>query len=304
MFVFLLIWVENNFVTIKALKGNEMMNRRDFAGIVSLAATGVAGLALSAPAVAQTAHGSTFDRVRSSKKLRVAGIVGTEPYYHKDIATGQWSGFCMSMAQDLAKSLEAELEIKETTWGNAVMDLQSNKIDIMFGLSPTPSRALVVEFTRPIMQNTFTLIAKSGLTAKTWAELNKPEFRVAVDIGSTHDLFARRVLPKATLIALKTPDEATIAVQTGRADAVIQVAMLSLVTVKKNPAIGKIIVPGPIVQQPTCAGVRAEDSPRFRTFVDNWLEYNRSSGVMNGWITDSLELVGIKKSDIPAGIQF
>ncbi|MCA0402100.1 MAG: transporter substrate-binding domain-containing protein [Proteobacteria bacterium] len=282
-----------------------MIKRREFAGLVGLAAGGAAA-ALSMPALAQQGGtaSSTFDRVRSTKKLRIAGIVGTEPYYHKDIATGQWSGFCMSMARDLAKALEAEVEISETTWGNAVLDLQANKIDIMFGLSPTPSRALVVEFTRPIMQNTFTIIAKAGLEPKSWEELNKPEIRIAVDIGSTHDLFARRVLPKATLIALKTPDEATLSVQTGRADAVIQVAMLSLVTVKKNPRVGKIVVPGPIVRQPTCAGVRAEDSGRFRTFVDNWLEFNRSSGVMSGWITSSLELVGVKKEDIPADIQF
>ncbi|MCP2158536.1 transporter substrate-binding domain-containing protein [Agrobacterium tumefaciens] len=281
------------------------MNRRDFGSLLGLAGAGAVATALATPAVAQAPNtGSTFERVRSSKKLRVAGIVGTEPYYHKDIATGEWSGFCMSMARDLAKSLEAEVEISETTWGNAVLDLQANKIDIMFGLSPTPSRALVVEFTRPIMQNTFTIIAKPGLEPKTWEELNKPEVRIAVDIGSTHDLFARRVLPKATLVALKTPDEATLSVQTGRADAVIQVAMLSLVTVKKNANVGKIVVPGPIVRQPTCAGVRAEDSSRFRTFVDNWLEFNRSSGVVTSWITSSLELVGVQKADIPTDIQF
>jgi len=287
-----------------------MVSRRDFAGLVGIAAAGTAAVgagALTIPASAhaqQPATGSTFDRVRSTKKLRVAGIVGTEPYYHKDIATGEWSGFCMSMARDLAKSLEAEPEISETTWGNAVLDLQANKIDIMFGLSPTPSRALVVEFTRPIMQNTFTIITKKGLEPKTWEELNKPDIRVAVDIGSTHDLFARRVLPKATLVALKTPDEATLAVQTGRADLVIQVAMLSLVTVKKNPNVGKIVIPGPAIRQPTCAGVRAEDSARFRTFVDNWLEYNRSSGVVTDWITSSLELVGVRKEDIPSELQF
>lgn len=282
-----------------------MMKRRDFAGLIGVAATGAAAVALSTPALAQTApNESTFDRIRNSKKLRVAGIVGTEPYYHKDIATGEWSGFCMSMARDLAKSMEAEVEISETTWGNAVLDLQSKKIDIMFGLSPTPSRALVVEFTRPIMQNTFTVIAKPGLEPKTWDELNKPEIRVAVDIGSTHDLFARRVLPQATLVALKSADEATLSVQAGHADLVIQVAMLSLVTIKKIPNLGNIFVPTPIVRQPTCAGVRVEDSARFRTFVDNWLEYNRSSGVVTSWITSSLELVGVQKQEIPAEIQF
>jgi polar amino acid transport system substrate-binding protein len=281
-----------------------MVNRREMASIFGLGA--VAAATLAGPAAAQTAQEgeTTFSRVRRTKKLRIAAIVGTEPYYHKDIATGQWSGFCVSMAQDLAKSLEAEIEVIESTWGNAVLDLQSNKIDIMFGLSPTPSRALVVEFTRPIMNNTFTIIAKQGFEAKTWADLNKSSVRVAVDIGSTHDLFARRALPNATLVALKTPDDAMLAVQSGRADCVIQVVMLSLVTVKKNPNVGRIIIPSPIVQQPTCCGVRVEGDQRFRSFVDNWLEYNRSLGAVRGWITENLALVGVKPEDVPPEVQF
>ena len=77
------------------------------------------------------------------------------------------------------------------TWGNSVLDLQSNKIDIMFGLSPTPSRALIVEFTRPIMNNTFTVIAKPGFEPKTWEDLNKPEVRVAVDMASAPTISTR-----------------------------------------------------------------------------------------------------------------
>lgn len=284
-----------------------MVSRRDISKLLGIGSLAAASLAPIGRAEAQTPPvpgENTFQRIRRTKKLKVAGVVGTEPYYKKDIVSGQWSGFCISMAQDLAKVLDAELEINETTWGNAVLDLQANKIDIMFGLSATPSRALTVEFTRPIMNNTFTIIAKPGFEPKTWADLNKPDVRVAMDIGSTHDLFARRVLPNATLTALKSPDDAVLSVQAGRADCVIQVAMLSLVTVKKNPRVGKIIVPTPLSAQPTCAGIRAEADPRFRTFVDNWLEYNRGLGSVRSWITGSLELVGIQQQDIPADIVF
>jgi polar amino acid transport system substrate-binding protein len=279
-----------------------MLSRRNIAGLG--AATLAAASFVIPAAQAQEAGESTFARIRRTHKLRIAGIVGTEPYYHKDIASGEWTGFCVSMGKDLARAMEAEVEISETTWGNAVLDLQSNKIDIMFGLSPTPSRALVVEFTRPIMNNTFTAICRSGFAPKMWEELNKPEVRVAVDIGSTHDLFARRMLPKCTLIALKTPDEATLAVQSGRADCVIQVIMLSMVTVKKNPQVGTLIVPTPIFQQPTAAGVRADADQRFLNYVNNWLEYSRSLQSIRGWITDSLALVGIQPEDVPPGVSF
>lgn len=279
-----------------------MISRRAIAALTGL---GTAALAAAiGPAQAQEANESTFNRIRRTRKLRIAAIPGTEPYYHRDIATGAWTGFCVSMAQDLAKSMEAEVEIIESTWGTTVLDLQSNKIDIMFGLSPVPSRALVVEFTRPILNNTFTIIARPGFEPKTWEDLNKPEVRVAVDIGSTHDLYARRALPKATLLALKTPDDAMLAVQSGRADCVVQVILLSLVTVKKNPKAGHLIVPTPLVSQPTCAGVRVDADQRFRSFVDNWLEYNRALQATRGWITENLSLVGIQPDDIPSLVQF
>ena len=283
-----------------------MISRRDIAGLAGLGAvTLAAAVQVAGPAAAQTAPAeSTFDRIRRTRKLRIAGIVGTEPYYHRDIVSNTWTGFCVSMGQDLAKSMEAELEISETTWGNAVLDLQTNKLDILFGLSPTPSRALVVEFTTPIMNNTFTIIARPGFEPKTWDELNKPEVRVAVDIGSSHDLYARRALPKATLVALKTPDDATLAVQSGRADCVIQVILLSMTSVKKNPKVGKLIVPTPVVAQPTAAGVRVDADQRFLSYVNNWLEYNRSLTTVRGWIIDNLALVGIQPDDIPPTVQF
>ena len=280
-----------------------MISRRNIAGLAGLSAAAVSALIPSAHAE-DAAPESTFARIRRTRKLRIAGVPGTEPYYHKDIATGVWTGFCVSMGQDLAKSMEAELEVSETTWGTALLDLQANKIDIMFGLSPTPARALVLEFSQPILNNTFTIVARSGFAPKTWEELNKPEVRVAVDIGSTHDIFARRILPKCTLVALKTPDEATLAVQTGRADCVIQVIMLSMVTVKKNPKVGTVVVPTPLAAQPTCAGMRADADHRFVSFVDSWLAYSRGLEAVHGWIVDNLALVGIQPEDVPPLVQF
>jgi polar amino acid transport system substrate-binding protein len=80
--------------------------------------------------------------------------------------------------------------------------------------------------------------------------------------------------------------------------------MLSLVTVKKNAKVGKVIIPTPIASQPTCCGVRVDVDTRFRTYVDNWLEYSRSLGALREWILSSLSLVNIGEQDIPPGLQF
>ena len=279
-----------------------MLSRRTLAPLLGLSA--LAAVPAFTPAARAEGGEGTFAQVRRTRKLRYGAVVGTEPYYHKDIATGAWSGFCVSMGNDLAHALECEPEIVETTWGTAVLDLQSNKIDIMFGLSATPQRALALDFSRPFMENTFTAIGRPDLPAANWSDLNTPEIRVAVDLGSTHDSFARRVLPKATLVALKTPDDAMMAVQANRADCVIQVIMLALVTVKKNPRLGKILIPAPLIQQPTCIGMRVDPDSRFRSYVDAWLDYNKSLGVVRGYITDNLQLVGVSAGDVPANVQF
>ncbi|WP_291626738.1 transporter substrate-binding domain-containing protein, partial [Bradyrhizobium sp.] len=107
-----------------------MVTRRDVASIVGLGAMTAA--ALAAPAVAQTADPSesTFARIRRTKKMRIGAVGGGAPYYMKDLTSGQWKGFYIDIAKGLADDMEAELEITETTWGNSVLDLQANKIDI------------------------------------------------------------------------------------------------------------------------------------------------------------------------------
>ena len=64
---------------------------------------------------------------------------------------------------------------------------------------PTPQRALSIAFTRPTIINPFGCLAKKGFDPKVWADLDKPDVKVAFDIGSSHDTVAHRYLTKAQL---------------------------------------------------------------------------------------------------------
>lgn len=272
---------------------------------VMVAASVTSARAQNAPAAAtQPMTGSNLDRILKSKKLRVAGLVGEEPYFSKNIATGEWGGFCIDMARDIAKELSVELEIVESTWGNSVLDLQSNKIDISFGLNPTPKRALAVDFTKPMFFNTFSIVARKGFKAETWDDLNKPEVRIAVDLGSTHELIARRYAGKANITAFKTRDEAILAVQSGRADCFVCTIFLGLTSRKKNPQLGEFVMIKPYVQASVCAAVQYDNDRRFRDFVSSWCDFNRSNGQMREWIVTNLAKVNIMADDVPAEVQF
>jgi polar amino acid transport system substrate-binding protein len=274
---------------------------------LALAAAGLLPLiGIIGSARAETAAETTFDRVRRTKVLRIAALPGELPYFQKDLATGEWSGACISMAMDIAKVFDAKLEYLESTYGNSVLDLQSNKIDLAFALNPTPARALSITFSNPVLTHPFGCLAKKGLAPTTWDDLNKPNLTVVFDIGSLHETAARRYCPKANLVGYKTRDECTLALQSGRADAHIQAALLGLATVGKNPSLGPYyLLTSPTVALPSCLGMqRDQPDTRFKEVIDAWIDMSRGTGQVREWLLDGIAKFGVTREQIPPSLTF
>jgi polar amino acid transport system substrate-binding protein len=289
---------------IKHEEEASMLSRRLFAA--------GAGAAAGAPAILVDAARrqnhpveSTINRVERAKVLRIAALPGEAPYFNKDIATGEWSGMCFEMAKDIAGFFDARVECLESTYGNSVLDLQANKIDLAFSLNPTPKRALVIDFTHAFYLHGFGMVGAKGFHASNWSELNRPEVRIAVDIGSVHEIVARRFAPTATIIGLKARADCILAVQSGRADCVILAVNLGLTAAKKNPALGEFqMLHQPRVQLPTCVGIRTEGDKRWRDFLDAWVDYNRGIQQIREWLFVGLAINGVKPEDVPSDVEF
>ena len=256
--------------------------------------------ALASPAAAQAQADNTLDRIRANKVLRIAVLPGELPYFNKDLASGTWSGMCIEMANDIAKLLDVKLEYTESTYGNSILDLQSNKIDLGFALDPTPQRALVVDFCGAVFHHPFGAMLKKGLEAKTWADINKPDVRIAVDVGSANEAVARRFAPNATIKSLKSRDEVMLEMSSGRVDCVVNALVLGLTAIAKNPNLGSYkILQTPSVAIPSSMAVRRESDKRWRDFLSVWVDYNRGIGQMREWFVKGLALSGVKPEDVP-----
>ena len=280
-----------------------MLSRRLFAASAAAAAGASAVLAREAHAETQPGE-STFERIKRTKVLRIAALPGEAPYFNKDINTGAWSGMCVDMAKDMAANFDGEVEYLESTYGNSVLDLQSNKIDLAFSLNPTPKRAMVIDFTHAFYLHGFGMVGRKGFTAANWADLDKPDVKIAFDIGSVHEIAARRFASHATLIALKTRDECILAVQSGRADCVIMAVNLGLTAIKKNPSLGEFqMLHQPRIQLPTCMGVRKEANKDWRDFLNAWVDYNRGIQQIREWLYGGLAINGVKPEDIPPDVE-
>jgi polar amino acid transport system substrate-binding protein len=276
------------------------LGRRSLAGAAALLSVAWFG-----SAQAQTANESTFDRVRRTKTLRIAALPGELPYFQKDITSGEWSGACIDMSKDIAKVFDAQVAYVESTYGNSVLDLQSNKIDLAFALNPTPARALSIGFTHPMIVHPFGCVARKGFDPSTWDDLNKPEIRVVYDIGSLHETAAKRYCPKAQLTGYKTRDDCTLALQSGRADAHILAAILGLSAIGKNPSLGSYhLLNNPLVALPSCLGIQREPDTRFVDVINAWIDFNRGTGQIREWLLDGLAKFGVTREQVPTTLSF
>ena len=137
---------------------------------------------------------------------------------------------------------------------------------------------------------------------KNWADLNKPEVKISVDVGSAHDQVATRLCPKAQIVRFKSIDEATLALRSGRVDVQCIFWIGAVRAVKRDPTIGRVVVPAPFFGSTSNAGFRREQDKTWRDFVNTWIVYSRGFGLIREAVVASLTKVDITMEDIPPGI--
>ena len=268
-----------------------------FAYVISAAvAFATVGLPISASAQSK----ATWQQVKDSKVLRVGAIPTNPPYWYKDRETGAWKGFVVDMADNLAKELGVKLELVETTWKTAVLDLQGNKIDMMFSFMATPQRAMAIDFAGPIYRLGYSMINSNKFQGKTWDDYNKPEVKMAVQMGTSNEEAAARFAPKANRLSFQELNESVMSVQSGRADAVIVTTFDGLVAKTRNPELGDFVTPTPTHGLPSYIGLRRESDKTFKEFIGYWAEYNMLLGKFEDMIISNLDSIGVPKDKIPS----
>jgi polar amino acid transport system substrate-binding protein len=265
------------------------------------------GLGLLAAPIAASADdnpSAVIDQIRASGVLKVPVMTGEEPGYIKDPATGQWSGFYYEFLGEIATQLGVKLEPVETTWGNLAADFQSNKIDIAIGVNPNPKRGLVVDYLwEPLFTDAWAVLTPPGKPVKTWAELNTPDKTVVVQKGSTMQVVAEALLPKAKITPVEDRGLALMELQAGRADGVV-LSIFDALQIT-NQKIGNVSLPEPILRNPaTLAVARKPGNAGYINFLTNWILQERSLGLAQGKLARSWEARGIDLSILPAGFSF
>ncbi|MSO75320.1 MAG: transporter substrate-binding domain-containing protein [Alphaproteobacteria bacterium] len=262
----------------------------------------VAVIAIVDSAVAQQKSESTWDLIKRTGKVRM-GVFDFPPYFLRDKATGEWVGAMIEMGKDIAKELDVKYEPVEVGgFGEAVLTLQSGKVDFNFALQATPKRSTAIDFAGPIYWIEWVTVNNPKFHGKVWADYNKPEVKVAVMQGSSDELLLRKIAPLATRIELKDISQVVLAVSSGRADAFTTTVLASMVAKSKNPGLGDFVNPTPRVALPGYIGLRMEEDQRWQKFLNRWAEWNILLGYNEQRMKASLKTMGI--DEVPSTISF
>ena len=242
---------------------------------------------------------STWDAIQERGTLRI-GVTQAPPWFTKDISSGEWTGgLGVTLGQKMAEALEVELETVEVTWGTSIAALQSDKIDLMYFLSPTASRARTIDFTtNPVGYISQAVLAADSVDASTWAGLNSGDTSFSVPQATSMDQFLTRMVPDADI--QRFPDNAAsiAAFQSGRVDAV-SLMLPPLLSARQKLGAGVISVPTPAFTAPVNIGMRHEDDKTFRDWLDTVSHYWYETGRIQGWYDDFLVDFGVDPADSP-----
>ncbi len=124
-------------------------------------------------------------------------------------------------------------------------------------------------------------------------------------LGALADNLLARYAPKATVIDVKTGDDAILTMQAGRGDCIVYALIQALSVSSRAPNLEQVtILDKPRIALPSAMGVQQEPDRRWRDYLDEWTDYNTGTGQIGAWIRAALLQGGIKAESIPSDAGF
>ncbi len=150
-------------------------------------------LSAGAPFCEPAAAGKVIERIQTSGEL-VLGTPGDFPPFSVTSDQGDLIGFDISLARELAKSMNVNLRIARLPFHELIPSLEAGAVDmIMSGLSITPRRNMQIAFVGPYGNSGQAFLGKNEIVASLQEplDLNTEGLKIAVLQNTTAELTRR-----------------------------------------------------------------------------------------------------------------
>lgn len=195
-----------------------------FAGALALTGCGNSDAPADAAGSADVSGSDTMQLVTDGT-LTIGTSAEYEPFEYME--DGEYKGFDLELAQAIADDLGLELKIENVDFDTIVPGVASGtKYDMgIAAITATPEREKEVGFTDSYYmddQAIVTMADNTEITGDNYADaLNAEGVKIAVQSGSTAEVFAKENFPNAELVPFKNATDCFAAVQSSQANALV-----------------------------------------------------------------------------------
>ncbi len=197
------------------------------------------------PVVNTHADGAIIAEIQKRGKLIVAQVgVNQPPFFWQE--NGEWRGYELDLAKQLADALGVELEILRLgeDYNEVCRVVYRGLADIgISNLSDTETRRSLVDFTQPYIVSRVAMLVdlpgleKDGIDAIEPADLNRPDVRAGLTNESAYEFVVEELLPNATVIRVPQGDFDDVAgpVLEGKIHLVVEDGLILNLGMSQNP---------------------------------------------------------------------
>ena len=234
---------------------------------------------LIGPAGARPVSARPLAAIAADGTLRV-GMTGDYAPFAVREADGRLFGADVTMAESLAKALGVALVIVPTTWKTLAADLAADRYDVaMGGVSITPDRSALGDFSHPVLHDGKRLIARCAEKDRftSLPAIDRNDVRVVVNPGGTNERFAKANLGHATIIEHSDNRRIFDEIAAGRADVMVTDGAEVDYQARRHPG---VLCPAPVPDSfdHFDKAYWMTRDPALKAAVDTWLDQALAAG--------------------------
>ena len=223
-----------------------------------------------------------IEHVRFRGLLRV-GVGNFEPWVMCD-RSGDLIGYEVDLARRLAEDLGVRIEFVRMNWQHIIPALVDGRFDVIVsGMSITPARSLLVNFSEPYSEFGTAIVANIGLTPGfvSAEDFNRANVTFGARRGTTAEALVTREFPEAMLLSFDTDAEVVDAVTSGDVQAVAADQILVARAINEHPNVLHRPFDTLFDQLPQAIAMRRSDGDALN-YLDSWVRHYR----VNGWLAE------------------
>ena len=177
------------------------------AGVLAGCSSSSSGSAASGSAASGSASGATvyrsLDEIKASGTIRIGVFSDKNPFGYVD-ENGEYAGYDIELANQLAADLGVEVEFVSTEAANRVEYLETGKVDIILAnFTVTPERAEKVDFALPYMNVALGVVSHEDNVITSLDQIG-PDDEVIVITGTTAETYLTNNYPDIKLKKFET----------------------------------------------------------------------------------------------------